>query len=83
MFYQTFVGQTLMDSKKVKTIYISWTLGPFLRNLNTDLTLRNWSFGSVKLTKNADQDKYKYEYLSCYELLRVHLYILIIKIKIS
>ena len=31
-----------------------------LRNLNTDLTLKNCLFGSVKLTKNADPDKYKY-----------------------
>ena len=29
-------------------------------NLNTDFTLKNCLFGSVKLTKNADPDKYKY-----------------------
>ena len=33
---------------------------PQLRNLNTDFALTNCLFGSVKLTKNADLDKYKY-----------------------
>ena len=28
--------------------------------MNTDFTLSNCLFGSVKLTKNADLDKYKY-----------------------
>ena len=46
--------------KKVIDLYISYTLSPQLRNLNTDLTLGNCLFGSVKLTKNADLDKYKY-----------------------
>ena len=46
--------------KKVTNIYISYTLNPQLRNLNTDLTLGNCLFGSVKLTINADVDKYKY-----------------------
>ena len=31
-----------------------------LRNLNTDFTLNKCLFESVKLTKNADPDKYKY-----------------------
>ena len=30
-----------------------------LRHLNTDFSLNNCLFGSVKLTKNADPDKYK------------------------
>ena len=46
--------------KKVINLYISYKLAPQLRNLNTDFTLGNCLFGSVKLTKNADQDKYKY-----------------------
>ena len=46
--------------KKVINLYISYTLGPQLRNLNTDFTLGNFLFGSVKLTKNAALDKYKY-----------------------
>ena len=39
---------------------ISDTLGPQLRNLNTDSTLGKWLSGSVKLTKNCDLDKYMY-----------------------
>ena len=46
--------------KKVINLYISYTLGPQLKNLNTDFTLGNCLFGSVKLTKNADLDNYKY-----------------------
>ena len=46
--------------KTVINLYISYTLGPQLRNLNTYFTLGNCLFGSVKLTKNADLDKYKY-----------------------
>ena len=46
--------------KKVVNLYISYTLNPQLRNLNTDFKLCNCLFGSVKLTKNADLDKYKY-----------------------
>ena len=39
---------------------ISYELGLQLKNLNTDFTLGNCLFGSVKLTKNADPDKFKY-----------------------
>ena len=46
--------------KKVINLYISNTLGLQLRNLNTDFTLGNCLFGTVKLTKNAYLDKYKY-----------------------
>ena len=46
--------------KKVINLYISYTLGPQLRNLNTDFTLGNCLIGSIKLTKNNDRDKYKY-----------------------
>ena len=59
-----FNGHCLIKSdsfvhKKVINLYISYTLGPQLRNLNTYFTLGNYLFGSVKLTKNADLDKYK------------------------
>ena len=46
--------------KKVINLYISYSLGPQLRNVNTCFTLSNCLFGSVNLTKNADLDKYKY-----------------------
>ena len=43
-----------------KSIYICYISGTQLRNTSTDFTLNNCLFGSVKLTKNADPDKYKY-----------------------
>ena len=60
----SFNGHCLINNnavpKKIINISISDTLNPQLRNLNTDFTLGNCLFGSVKLTKNADLDKYKY-----------------------
>ena len=60
--------------KKVINLYISCKLNPQLRNLNTNFILNNCLFGSVKLTKNADLDKYKYSnhrtgFNSCSEFL--------------
>ena len=59
-----FNGHCLINNssipKKVINLYISYTLNPLLRNLKTDFTLGNCLFGYVKLTKNADLDKYKY-----------------------
>ena len=59
-----FNGHCFIDNtsipKKAINLYISYTLNPQLRNLNTEFTLGNCLFGSVKLTKNADLDKYKY-----------------------
>ena len=46
--------------KKVKNIYISYILNQWLRDLNTDFTLGSCVFGSVKLTKSYNLDKYKY-----------------------
>ena len=46
--------------KRLINLYIFYTLGPQLRNLNKDFTLGIYLFGCVKLTKNADLDKYKY-----------------------
>ena len=56
----TLIKNNISISKKVINLYISYTLGHQLRNLNTDFTLSNCIFGSVKLTKNTDLDKYKY-----------------------
>ena len=58
-----FNGHCLINisiTKKVINLCISYILKPWLRNLNTDFTLKNCLFGSVKLPKNADPDKYKY-----------------------
>ena len=46
--------------KKVINLYVSYILGHQFRNLNTDFTLGNCLFGSLKLTKYTDLDKYKY-----------------------
>ena len=51
---------------KVIYLYITYTLGSQLRNLNTNFTLSNCLFGSVKLTTNPDLDKYNYtKYTGC------------------
>ena len=58
-----FNGDCLMNNislpKKVINLYISYTPNRQLRNLNTDFTLGNCLFGSLRLTRNADLDKYK------------------------
>ena len=46
--------------KKVINIYNSYELNPWVGNLNTDFALNNCLFGSVKLTKKADLDKFNY-----------------------
>ena len=50
--------------KKVINLYIFYTRNPQFGNLNTDFTLDNCLFGSVKLTKNPDLDKYKCSFYS-------------------
>ena len=42
---------------KKRFIYCMYT---WSRDLNTDINLKFYLFGAVKLTKNADQNKYKY-----------------------
>ena len=54
------INNNISIPEKVINLYISYTISPWLRNLNTDFTLNNCLFGSVKLHKNADPDKYKY-----------------------
>ena len=46
--------------RKVINPYISLTPDPWSRDLNTDFTIRNCLFRSVKLTENSNPDKYKY-----------------------
>ena len=53
------INNNISIPKKVKNLYISYKLVPELRNFNTDFALNNCLFRSVKLTKNADPDKYK------------------------
>ena len=40
-------------SKKEINPYISYILNPWLRNLNTDVTLNNCLFASLELTENV------------------------------
>ena len=46
--------------KSVVYLYISYKLDIWSRDLNTDFTLGNCFLRAVKLTKNADLDKYGY-----------------------
>ena len=62
---KNFNGLSLINNdisfpKKIINLYISYILTPWVRNLNTGFTLNKYLFESVKLTKNADPDKYKY-----------------------
>ena len=54
------IKNNISVSKRIINLYISCTLNLQLRNLNKDFTLDNCLFGSVKPTKIADLDKYKY-----------------------
>ena len=40
--------------------FIVYELGTWSRDLNSDFTLKDCLFGDVKLTKNANPDKYVY-----------------------
>ena len=53
------INNNISISKKVIDLYIFYTLSSWLRNLITDFTWSNCLFGSVKLTNNADPEKYK------------------------
>ena len=53
-YIKYFSGTTIIN------LYISYRQNPQSRNLNIDVTLKHSLSGSVKLTKNADPDKYKY-----------------------
>ena len=54
------INNNISIPEKVINLYISYTISPWLKYLNTDFTLNNCLFVSVKLNKNADPDKYKY-----------------------
>ena len=44
--------------KCVLNLYITYEIDTWARGLNTDFTLGNSLIGAVKLTKNADPNKY-------------------------
>ena len=41
-------------------LFIVYELNTWSRDLNTDSTLKEYLYGSVRLTMNANPDKYKY-----------------------
>ena len=59
-----FNGQYLINNStvsiKIINLYISYILDRWSGDLNTVFALNNCLFRSVRLTKNADPDKYKY-----------------------
>ena len=55
-----FKNNNISIPKKVIHLYISYILNPWLRDLNTNVTLKNCLCESLKVTKNADPQKYKY-----------------------
>ena len=72
------IKSNVSNPEKVINLYISCTLVPQLRNLDTEFTFSNCSFGSVKLTKNAALDKCKYTgygigFDSCSELFHLQI----------
>ena len=54
------INNNISIPKIAINLYIFYTLNPWLTNLNTDFTLKNCLFGSVKLNKNANPYKYKF-----------------------
>ena len=55
-----FILNSISLHQKILNLYIFCTLDIWSRNLSIDLTLVNCLFGVLKLTKNADPDKYGY-----------------------
>ena len=41
-------------------LFIGYALDTWSQDLNADFTLKDGLFGSVKVTKNSDTDKYSY-----------------------
>ena len=71
--YLEFKGAILKENKatyshgSVANIYIVYKLKPYV-NANTGLTINDCLFGAIKLTKNSDPVKYKYEgYGICFD----------------
>ena len=52
--------------KNVVNLFIVYELDTWSQDLNTEFTLKSCLFGAVKLTKNADTDKYKYSSYSIF-----------------
>ena len=90
--------QAAFTPKNVVKFFIVYELDSSPQDLNAEFTLEDFLFGGVKMTENDDPDKYSYsgfgigfdtpgqyslKMLLFLELIRAHLYILIIKEKTS
>ena len=53
-------GKVVFTPNIVINLFIAYELDRWSRDLNTDFTLKDCLFGAVKITKNADPDKYGY-----------------------
>ena len=56
---KTRLKSTLNDNEKIVNIYIVYEIEKSV-NISRDPTLENYLFGTVKLTKHIDIDRYKY-----------------------
>ena len=52
--------KTPYNPKIMVNLFIFYELITWSRDLNTEFTLKDCFFGAVKLTKNADTDKWQY-----------------------
>ena len=53
-------GAAPFTPNNLADLFIVYELNKWSRDTNTDSTLKDCLLGAVKLTKNADPDKYKY-----------------------
>ena len=51
------ITNNIYNFRTLINLYISYELDSWSRDLNTDFTLNNFLFGSVKSTKNAESDQ--------------------------
>ena len=53
---------TRSTPNSVVNLFIAWELNIWSRDLDTDFTLKDCLFGTLKPTKNGDPDKYSYSW---------------------
>ena len=53
-------SKVIFTTNNVVNLFIVYELDRWSQDLNTDFTLKDTLFGSVKLNKNADPHKYEY-----------------------
>ena len=56
------------NNNNVVNIYVVYKLDPISSSRNTDYTIQHALFGAIKITKNADSSKNKYQgYGICFD----------------